>query len=440
MDFLLDFILHIDQYMIDIVQEYHMWAYAILFLIIFCETGLVVTPFLPGDSLLFVAGAIAALPDMPLEVNVLALILFVAAVLGDSCNYMIGHFFGQRLFNNPDSRIFKQSHLDKTHEFYKKYGGKTIIIARFVPIVRTFAPFVAGMGKMHYYYFMLYNLIGGACWIAIFCYAGYFFGDLPFVQENLKLLIVAIIVVSILPAVVEVLRARLKQRKQNKLIYLVHLSIMKNSFFSRFTPKEPKFFPLLKQLSEILLSSSALLIEILGHDSPEKRAEDYKRIKDLEREGDKLTNLILDELGTTFITPFDREDIHDLASGMDDVIDGINSCAKRITIYNPHPISDKGKELGHMVQQEAALIGQAMDELEAFRKSPDKLRTYCNQMHDIENRADDIYEFFITRLFEEEKDCIELIKIKEIMYELEKTTDAAEHVGKILRSLIVKYA
>ena len=193
MDFLLDFILHIDQYMIDIVQEYHMWAYAILFLIIFCETGLVVTPFLPGDSLLFVAGAIAALPDMPLEVNVLALILFVAAVLGDSCNYMIGHFFGQRLFNNPDSRMFKQSHLDKTHEFYKKYGGKTIIIARFVPIVRTFAPFVAGMGKMHY------------------CY---FFGDLPFVQENLKLLIVAIIVVSILPAVVEVLRARLKQRKQ----------------------------------------------------------------------------------------------------------------------------------------------------------------------------------------------------------------------------------
>ena len=293
---------------------------------------------------------------------------------------------------------------------------------------------------MHYYYFMLYNLIGGACWIAIFCYAGYFFGDLPFVQENLKLLIVAIIVVSILPAVVEVLRQDWNNENKNKLIYLVHLSIMKNSFFSRFTPKEPKFFPLLKQLSEILLSSSALLIEILGHDSPEKRAEDYKRIKDLEREGDKLTNLILDELGTTFITPFDREDIHDLASGMDDVIDGINSCAKRITIYNPHPISDKGKELGHMVQQEAALIGQAMDELEAFRKSPDKLRAYCNQLHDIENRADDIYEFFITRLFEEEKDCIELIKIKEIMYELEKTTDAAEHVGKILRSLIVKYA
>ena len=150
MDFLLDFILHVDQYMIDIVQEYHTWAYVILFLIIFCETGLVVTPFLPGDSLLFVAGAIAALPDMLVEVNVLVLILFAAAVLGDSCNYMIGYFFGRKLFRNPDSRIFKQSHLEKTHEFYKKYGGKTIILARFVPIVRTFAPFVAGKGKKVY--------------------------------------------------------------------------------------------------------------------------------------------------------------------------------------------------------------------------------------------------------------------------------------------------
>ena len=144
------------------------------------------------------------------------MILFFAAVLGDSCNYMIGHLFGRKLFNNPNSRIFRRSHLEKTHEFYKKYGGKTIIFARFVPIVRTFAPFVAGMGSMHYYYFMLYNLIGGALWIAIFCYAGYFFGDLPFVQENLKLLIVAIIAVSVLPAAVEVVRARLKSRKQTK--------------------------------------------------------------------------------------------------------------------------------------------------------------------------------------------------------------------------------
>lgn len=216
MDFLLDFILHIDQYMIEIVQDYHTWAYVILFLIIFCETGLVVIPFLPGDSLLFVAGAVAALPDMTLEVNFLALILFGAAVLGDSCNYMIGHLFGRKLFSAPDSKIFKQSHLEKTHEFYKKYGGKTIIIARFVPIVRTFAPFVAGMGRMHYYYFMIYNVIGGALWVALFCYAGYFFGDLPYVQNNLKLLIVAIIAVSVLPAVIEMMRARLKARKREK--------------------------------------------------------------------------------------------------------------------------------------------------------------------------------------------------------------------------------
>lgn len=205
--------MHIDQHLIEIVQEYHTWTYAILFLIIFCETGLVVTPFLPGDSMLFVAGAITALPGVPLEVNILVLILFAAAVLGDSCNYIIGHFFGKRLFNNPDSKIFKRSHLEKTHEFYKKYGGKTIIIARFVPIVRTFAPFVAGMGKMHYYYFMLYNVTGGALWVALFCYAGYFFGDLPFVQQNLKLLVVAIIVISVLPAIIEVLRERRKMKK-----------------------------------------------------------------------------------------------------------------------------------------------------------------------------------------------------------------------------------
>ena len=214
MEFLIDFILHIDQYMISIVQQYHLWTYAILFLVIFCETGLVVTPFLPGDSLLFVAGAIAAQPDMPLEVNILALIVFAAAVLGDSSNYAIGHFFGRRLFSNPNSKVFKQSYLDKTHEFYKKYGGKTIIIARFVPSVRTFAPFVAGMGKMHYYYFMLYNVTGGALWVALFCYAGYFFGDLPFVQQNLKILVVAIIIISVLPAVVEVLRERRKLKKE----------------------------------------------------------------------------------------------------------------------------------------------------------------------------------------------------------------------------------
>jgi len=214
MEFLIDFILHIDQHMVEMVRDYHAWTYAILFVIIFCETGLVVTPFLPGDSLLFVAGAIAAQPNMPITVHLLALIVFVAAVLGDSSNYAIGHFFGRRLFSNPNSKIFKQSYLDKTHEFYKKYGGKTIILARFVPIVRTFAPFVAGMGKMHYYYFMVYNVVGGALWVAIFCYAGFFFGDLPFVQQNLKLLIVAIIVISVLPAVVEVIREKMKLKKE----------------------------------------------------------------------------------------------------------------------------------------------------------------------------------------------------------------------------------
>ena len=216
MEFLLDFILHIDLYLINIIQTYHTWAYIILFFIIFCETGLVMTPFLPGDSLLFIAGAITALPDMPLEINLLTLILLMAAVLGDSCNYMIGRSFGKILCNRNHSIFFKQKYLDKTHEFYRKYGGKTIIIARFVPIVRTFAPFAAGMGKMHYRSFMIYNIIGGALWIGLFCYAGYFFGDMPVVQDNLKLLIVAIIVISILPAVVEILRMRFRIKTTSK--------------------------------------------------------------------------------------------------------------------------------------------------------------------------------------------------------------------------------
>ena len=182
------------------------------------------------------------------------------------------------------------------------------------------------------------------------------------------------------------------------------------------------------------------LVESLQHDLPTERADYYKQIKDMEREGDRLTHLIFDELSTTFITPFDREDIHDLASCMDDVIDGINSSAKRIVIYNPRPISESGKELSRLIHEEAINIGKAMDELETFRKNPKPLREYCSRLHDIENQADDVYELFITKLFEEEKDCIELIKIKEIMHELEKTTDAAEHVGKILKNLIVKYS
>ena len=190
----------------------------------------------------------------------------------------------------------------------------------------------------------------------------------------------------------------------------------------------------------MLVSSSAVLVESMQHDKPEERSSYYKKIKDLEREGDRLAHLIFDELGTTFITPFDREDIQALASHMDDVIDGINNCAKRIAIYNPRPIGDSGKELSLLVQKEADYICKAMDELDTFRKNPATLREYCSKLHDIENQADDVYELFITKLFEEEKDCIEIIKIKEIMQILEKTTDSAEYVGKILRTLIVKYA
>ena len=212
--FFIDFVLHIDVHLAEMVTLYGPWIYAILFLIIFCETGLVVTPFLPGDSLLFVAGALAALPGNPMNVHLIALCLVIAAVLGDASNYTIGRFFGEKLFSNPNSKIFKQSYLDKTHQFYKKHGGKTIILARFVPIVRTFAPFVAGMGHMSYRHFALYNVTGGIAWVAIFAYAGYFFGGMEFVQRNLEILIVAIIFISILPGVFEIIRNKNKVSKQ----------------------------------------------------------------------------------------------------------------------------------------------------------------------------------------------------------------------------------
>ncbi|AWP32238.1 DedA family protein [Pantoea eucalypti] len=214
--FLVDFILHIDVHLAELVAQYGIWIYAILFLILFCETGLVVTPFLPGDSLLFVAGALAALPGNDLNVHIMVALLVVAAVLGDAVNYTIGRLFGERLFSNPNSKIFRRSHLDKTHAFYARHGGKTIILARFVPIVRTFAPFVAGMGHMSYRHFALFNVTGALLWVLLFSYAGYLFGDLPVVQENLKLLIVGIILVSILPGVIEVWRHR-RQAKQQKL-------------------------------------------------------------------------------------------------------------------------------------------------------------------------------------------------------------------------------
>lgn len=211
MDVIIDFILHIDVHLSELIALYGIWIYAILFVIIFCETGLVITPFLPGDSLLFVAGALCALPANGINVHLMIGTLIIAAILGDASNYLIGRYFGEKLFSNPNSKIFKQSYLKKTHEFYEKHGGKTIILARFVPIVRTFAPFVAGMGRMSYRHFSAFNIVGGVVWVCLFAYAGYLFGGLPFVQENLKLLMVVIIVVSILPGVIEVWKERRKK-------------------------------------------------------------------------------------------------------------------------------------------------------------------------------------------------------------------------------------
>ncbi|CNH36611.1 DedAprotein [Yersinia frederiksenii] len=212
--FVIDFILHIDVHLAELVAQYGVWVYGILFLILFCETGLVVTPFLPGDSLLFVAGALASLPSNDLNVHIMVALMVTAAILGDAINYTIGRVFGEKLFSNPDSKIFRRSYLDKTHQFYEKHGGKAIILARFVPIIRTFAPFVAGMGKMSYRHFAAYNVIGALVWVLLFTYAGYLFGNVPIVQNNLKLLIVVIIVVSILPGVFEVWRHRRAAARQ----------------------------------------------------------------------------------------------------------------------------------------------------------------------------------------------------------------------------------
>jgi len=213
-ELIIDFVLHIDVHLSQLVAQYGIWVYGILFLIVFCETGLVVTPFLPGDSLLFTAGALSALPTNSISVHIIVVLLAIAAILGDAANYTIGRFFGEKLFSNPNSKIFKQSYLLKTKDFYAKHGGKTIIIARFMPIIRTFAPFVAGMGEMSYKRFGIFNITGGILWVTIFCYAGYFFGNLEIVQKNLKLIIIAIIILSILPAVFEILRNKINSRKK----------------------------------------------------------------------------------------------------------------------------------------------------------------------------------------------------------------------------------
>ena len=209
--FLIDFILHIDRHLHQLASEYGLWVYGIVFLIVFCETGLVVLPLLPGDSLLFAAGSLASLPDSQLSPHLLFLGLSIAAILGDTLNYWIGKKIGPKVFASKESRFFKREYLDKTHFFYLKYGAKTIVIARFIPIIRTFAPFVAGVGEMPYRTFIFYNIIGAVIWVGSFIYAGFYFGQLPFVQTNFKLIILAIIVLSIMPPVIEYLKHRFKK-------------------------------------------------------------------------------------------------------------------------------------------------------------------------------------------------------------------------------------
>lgn len=197
---IINFFLHIDKHLNNIIATYGIWTNALLFIVIFLETGLVVTPFLPGDSLLFAAGSFAALGS--LNIVYIYVLLLAAAILGDTVNYWIGHFFGQKMIAKF-SRVIKKEHLAKTHEYFEKYGGKTIIIARFVPIVRTFAPFVAGIGAMTYGRFLLFNVIGGTLWVSLFIFGGYFFGNIPVVKHNFTLVILIIILISVLPAVYE---------------------------------------------------------------------------------------------------------------------------------------------------------------------------------------------------------------------------------------------
>lgn len=206
----IDFILHIDTHLSAIVQNYGMWSYAVLFLIVFCETGLVVLPFLPGDSLIFAAGALVSVSSM--NIVTLLLVLMAAAILGDTVNYEIGKLLGKGLYENQNIKFIKKEYLDKTNEFYDKHGGKTIILARFVPIIRTFAPFVAGMGKMHYTKFISYNIVGGITWVSLFTLMGYFFGNLPAVQHNFTLVIFAIIFLSILPGVFAYVKSKMGSR------------------------------------------------------------------------------------------------------------------------------------------------------------------------------------------------------------------------------------
>ena len=209
-----DIFLHLDVHLNAWAGTLGPWLYVVLFAVVFCETGLVVTPFLPGDSLLFAAGALASRAGSPINLWILIPVIFVAAVIGDSVNYEIGKWLGPKVFTRKDSWLLNQNHLHKAHAFYEKYGGKTIILARFIPIIRTFAPFVAGIGKMTYLHFISYNIIGAAAWVLLFIFGGYWFADLPLVQNHFHYVIVAIIVISVLPAVYEVWAERRKSRRK----------------------------------------------------------------------------------------------------------------------------------------------------------------------------------------------------------------------------------
>jgi membrane-associated protein len=207
----LDFALHLDTELAQIIAQYGAWTYVILFLVIFCETGLVVTPFLPGDSLLFASGALAAIGAI--NVWVLFPLLIAASICGDTCNYSIGYNFGHKFLMKRDSKIFKRKYIDKTQEYYDKYGAKTMVIARFIPIVRTFAPFMAGVGKMKVRTFAMFIVIGATLWVSICLWSGYLFGDLPFVKKHFSIVILAIIGISVVPAIVEIIRHKMAARK-----------------------------------------------------------------------------------------------------------------------------------------------------------------------------------------------------------------------------------
>lgn len=208
----IDLFLHLDKHLNALAASMGHGLYGLLFLIVFCETGLVITPFLPGDSLLFAVGALSAREGSPINLPLAALVLTVAAILGDSVNYAIGARLGPKVFHREDSWLLNKRHLEEAHRFYEKHGGKTIILARFIPIIRTFAPFVAGIGKMNYTHFLAYNVVGGVVWVVGLLSAGYFFAEAPLVKDNFSLVILAIIVISVLPAVWEVLRAKLRSR------------------------------------------------------------------------------------------------------------------------------------------------------------------------------------------------------------------------------------